>query len=127
MPGRTAPSVAIRLWRVALVVLVAAVCVLAFMPVPPQSLSTGWDKLNHALAFATLAIAARESFPARRAIAVIVAALLGFGAFIELVQALVPGRGSEWADLLADGVGIAVGLLVLQLVRPPLRGGDATG
>jgi VanZ family protein len=106
-----------RLWRVALVLLVAAVCVLAFAPAPPQSLSTGWDKLNHLLAFATLAVAAQRGFPGRRALAGIVLALLGFGAVIEIVQGFVPGREREWADVLADGVGVAIGLLGLMAWR----------
>lgn len=97
--------------------LVAAICVLAFMPAPPQALSTGWDKLNHAFAFATLAVTARQAFRGPHAVAGIVLALLGFGAFIEIVQGFVPGRASEWADVLADGIGVAIGLLGLMALR----------
>jgi len=124
LSGRSEPPVPLRLWRGVLVLLVAAICVLAFMPVPPQTLSSGWDKLNHAFAFATLAVTAGHGFPGRRRIAGIAVALVAFGGFIEVVQAFVPGRSSEWADLLADGVGIAVGLAVLEAVQR-LRGSAA--
>ena len=36
------------------VALYALVTVLALLPRPPEALGTGWDKLNHLLAFATL-------------------------------------------------------------------------
>lgn len=94
-----------------LLLLLAAVCVLAFDPHPPPAVDTGWDKRNHALAFAVLALVAELGFwrlPWRRS--GIVLGLLAYGGFIELVQARIPGRSGDVQDLLADGVGIAIGL-----------------
>ena len=103
----------LRLWRALLVLLMAAVLVLALMPSPPPSIDTGWDKLNHVLAFSTLAVAGRFSFPgARTPVWLLIGGLLAFGVLIELLQMLVPTRSAEVADVLADGVGIAVGLVV---------------
>jgi VanZ family protein len=52
-------------------------------------------------------------------------ALLAFGGAIELLQLLVPQRSAEWADLLADGLGIVVGALLalgwLRRRRDPAR------
>lgn len=128
VPGRglELPLGTPRLWRGVLAALVVAVCALAFLPAPPQELSTGWDKLNHALAFACLAAAARFGFPTRRAPVAIVPALLAFGALIELVQAFVPGRAAEGADLLGDAVGIAIGLLAAQALLRSRRGAART-
>jgi len=103
----------LRLWRALLVLLMAAVLVLALMPAPPRSIDTGWDKLNHMLAFGTLAVAGRFGFPgARTPLWLLIGGLLGFGVLIELLQMLVPTRSAEVADVLADSVGIAVGLAV---------------
>jgi len=105
--------VSTRAWRVALVVLVVVVGVLAVVPVPPKELTTGWDKLNHSLAFVVLTFVARLAFPVgRRAGGAVALALLAYGGLIEIVQLFVPGREGEWADLLGDAVGIGFGMLL---------------
>ena len=80
-------------------------------PVLLRQADTGWDKLNHALAFAALAFCAERAFGValrwRSS-----AALLLFGIAIELVQSQLPWRSAEAADVLADAVGIAAGLLL---------------
>ena len=100
-----------RAWRAAFWLLAAAVGLLALMPAPPDAASLGWDKLNHLAAFAALAACAvlgwRQAPPLRRVL--LLAALLVYGAAIELLQTQVPNRSAEWADLLADALGIAAG------------------
>ena len=109
----TSATAGLRAWRAVLVVLIAAISVLALMPVPPPDLDIGWDKLNHLLAFTSLAFAATLSTPASRSRrAVLLIALLGFGGLIEFFQLFVPGRSAEWADLMADAAGIAFGAAV---------------
>lgn len=99
-----------RFWQLVLLVLITVVCVLALTPAPPKTMSLGWDKLNHAAAFTALAVTGCLGFAGRRrAKWGVVLALLAFGGLIEILQASVPGRAGEWADLLADGVGIACG------------------
>lgn len=111
-------SRALRVWRLLLGALALAVCWLAFSPAPPPSADTGWDKANHALAFAVLAVNAELAFwplPRRRWFTAL--GLLAFGGFIELVQTQIPERAGEWPDLLADGSGIALGLVLVAMVQ----------
>ncbi|WP_425258430.1 VanZ family protein [Rubrivivax sp. RP6-9] len=98
-------------WRVLLGLGLLAGCWLAFSPSPPSQADTGWDKLNHALAFAALAFCAVRAFgaPQRWRSS---AGLLLFGIAIELVQSQLPWRSAEAADVLADAVGISAGLLL---------------
>jgi VanZ family protein len=110
------PSQAQFAWRAFLTALLVACTWLAFDPSPPTSADTGWDKLNHALAFGALAFAAQASFP-RAALHRIALALLGYGAFIELVQAQIPERSAEFLDLLGDAAGIVAGLLLAHARR----------
>lgn len=105
-------------WRTALGVLAIVVLILALMPAPPSTLDTGWDKLNHALAFAALAVCSCFSGSASpRRLLMAGALLIAFGGAIELLQSQIPGRDAEWADLLADSVGMVVGMLSALSMR----------
>ncbi|MBV8035238.1 VanZ family protein [Roseateles sp.] len=101
-----------RLWRVLLAVLLVAITWLALVPNPPRAVSTGWDKSNHALAFASLAFASVWAvWPRPRQWGWLAATLLAYGGAIEIAQSFLPPRTGDWWDLLADGCGIALGLL----------------
>ena len=104
-----------RWWCLLLAWLLCAVTWLALAPAPPPMLTTGWDKLNHGLAFSTLAVVATMAFAA--AWWRIGAALLAYGGLIEILQAFIPPREADLADLLTDGLGIAFGLLLAQGLR----------
>jgi VanZ family protein len=100
------------LWRVLLLLLLVAILWLALSPVPPKTVDTGWDKANHAMAFAALGfVSVWAVWPRPRGWAWLVLALLAFGGAIEIAQTFLPPREGDWWDLLADGVGIAIGLL----------------
>ncbi|MHB1121361.1 MAG: VanZ family protein [Ramlibacter sp.] len=89
-----------------------AVLGLCLMP-PAQHLpSTGWDKANHALAFAVLAVLGLATDPARAARVLL--GLLAFGAAIEVLQSLTGYRTAEWLDLVADGAGLLAGWLLAR-------------
>lgn len=102
-------------WRALLALQVVVVGWLAFDPRPPTEGLAVWDKLQHAGAFAVMAITAILALPGRPAGAGL--GLLAYGAFIELVQTFIPGRSGEWADLLADAVGVALGLALARTLR----------
>lgn len=101
--------------------LVIGVLTLMPQPVRPMRLH-GIDKLYHLLAFAALTFPTGFLRP-RMLVAAGVLALL-YGGAIEIIQPAV-GRSRELADLLADGVGIllgiALGLAARRLLPPPAR------
>ena len=95
----------------------AATCfafVMAVLPHPPQVPGEPNDKVEHIIAFATLAALGSFAYP-RAALVKLLAGLSLFGALIEVVQAI-PAlqRDSDVKDWLADTVAVAV---VLALVR----------
>jgi len=99
-------------WRWAFWMGAAAVLALCLMP-PVQHLpSTGWDKANHALAFAMLALLGLLAYPARRAR--LLWALIAYGALIEVLQSLTGYRTAEWLDLAADGIGVVIGAQIAR-------------
>jgi len=102
-----------RPWQVLVLLLAAAVLYLALIPMPPHELSLGWDKVNHAAAFTALTVASVfASGGSRRTLLWALLGVFALGGAIEILQLFVPSRSSEWADLLADVVGMCVGLAV---------------
>ncbi len=98
----------------------AAVTVLSLMPtdfLPPPVFSL-WDKAQHTLGFAGLAVLGLLAYPQRPWLFAV--ALLFYGGTIELAQAATGWRYGEWFDLFADAVGIALGGVFTQLlIRRP--------
>lgn len=87
-----------------------AILGLALSPASPPALDTGWDKANHALAFAVLAAWAHGGWRSRWRWAW----LLGLGVAIEALQALTPTREHSVADVVADAVGLALAWGLIQ-------------
>jgi VanZ family protein len=105
-------------WRALLVLLVLVVAGFAFTPSMASLPIEHVDKVQHVLAFGCMAGVAALGWPAWRSTALkIGAALLTYGVFIEVVQSFIPGRDASALDVLADGLGVAAGLLAAQAVR----------
>lgn len=96
------------------------------MPRPPSSLDTGWDKMNHVLAFAGPALAGllARSRQGHVGAAGVLGALLLWGAALELLQSQMPPRQGDAADLLADAIGLLAGALLYLSLRSVLRSAD---
>lgn len=100
--------------------LALTIAVLTLLPATPgpQAILPHQDKLHHFIAFAALAFPIAVARPQWVWTAGLI--MLIFGGLIEVIQPYV-GRGREFADLVADGVGImagsALGLFVNRLLR----------
>jgi VanZ family protein len=106
------PSVATWRWLLAFAML--GLLVLSLLPPSVRLPSTGWDKSNHMIGFATLALLSHWAWPGRTVIAL--AALLAYGGLIEVLQSFTPNRFAEFGDLIADGIGLLVGEIVARLL-----------
>ena len=86
--------------------------VMALLPKPPQLPGSPGDKVQHIVAFLTLAVLASAAYPRTRIVA-IAGGLAAFGALIEIGQAIpVLHRESSWADWAADCAAVAFVLIV---------------
>ena len=101
--------------RLAFWICLAVVLTLALIPPSPYVPTLWWDKANHALAFAVLAVLGSCSYPGRTS--AVLLGLLGYGVLIELLQALTPYRTAEFADVLADAVGLVLGSQLVRLLQ----------
>ncbi|MDX9708608.1 MAG: hypothetical protein RBT64_03550 [Trichloromonas sp.] len=110
---------------IVLALLTALLSWLSLTPAPPKigHELLGWDKFQHALAYALLTLAAGRAFR-RLAIpsgmawlaAATYAALAGGG--LEVLQGVSrTGRFADWADLAADLLGILAVLILVGLGR----------
>jgi VanZ family protein len=91
-----------------------AINALALSPapyLPPLEIFNWWDKAQHAIAFATLAVLAVLAYPeaSKRRIAFL---LIVQGVLIEMLQYFGGYRYGDWQDALADGVGVLLGLIL---------------
>lgn len=111
-----------HLWHALLILLLLVISYLALSPAPPKTLDSGWDKLNHLAAFGCLAFCAfYGAGHARGRWLLAPLALLGYGVLIELLQSQLPPRSADAADVLADAMGIALGLLCAAVLSRLLR------
>lgn len=68
------------------------------------------DKTLHFIAFAVLTLLLFLSY--RIALWKGIASLLFYACFIEFSQYFTPNRCAEWLDIVADSIGMAIGLLI---------------
>jgi len=77
-----------------------------------EAVAHSWDKLNHFAAFAVLYLLLSMAFGQLK-IWTRVLLLMAFAVQIEIVQHFIPGRDFSLLDIVADGVGIACGWILL--------------
>jgi len=109
-----------RLWFLIGSVLIAVTWYFALKPGGPPAGFPYADKVYHASAFFLLSAWFAGLFE-RRAYLWLAAAMLVLGIGIEIAQYLMPyGRTAEVGDVLADAVGMVLGLLLAVLLRDSL-------
>jgi len=102
------------LWRWLLLVAMLAMLVLCLAPASAPLPSIGWDKGNHALGFAVLALLAHRAWAGRTV--TVLSGLLAYAGLIEVLQSFTPDRFAEWGDIWASGIGLLVGEVVARAI-----------
>ena len=106
-----------RRWLVVFVLLCAVTLAVALLPATRAPNGTGWDKLDHLLAFAALGVVGVLALrPTLRGAMLVLAVLVMLGAGIEWLQSLVPSRRPDFADFVADMAGAVAGTLLAWLL-----------
>ncbi|MCD6653281.1 MAG: VanZ family protein [Sulfurovum sp.] len=82
-----------------------------------EVITHSWDKLNHLAAFAVLYVLLSGGYGGM-SVRARLAVLMLFALQIEIVQAFIPGREFSFADIVADGIGIFIGWVHVQLWLP---------
>ncbi len=90
--------------------LVALVAYLSLMPNPPVPFQFHMvDKVEHGLAYAALSWWFCQLYVSPKSRLLLCVALVGYGALIEILQGMTGYRYFEYADMLADSIGVLLG------------------
>lgn len=102
-------------WLVSTLIIAILIAILTLMPTPhmPRS-NSHWDKFAHLTAFLVLVFPTAALWP--RVTAWIGLAAVLYGGVIELIQPFT-GRSAELGDLLADGIGVGLGIILGASLR----------
>lgn len=99
------------LWWIASVVFVGATIYLSLEPGGTTPTPSGFDKVQHCLAYAALMTWFTGFVPRKRHWQLAIA-LIAMGGLLELLQAAMQlGRSAEWLDFAANGLGVGLGWL----------------
>jgi len=113
----------IIVFRVMLVVSLMLIIYLATTELTHPLMMSVNDKLGHVLAFVILAFFMDFSFPASSFNLSKILPLLAYGLLIEVIQYFLPYRMFSLLDMLADGSGLVIYVLLIPILRhvPILR------
>jgi VanZ family protein len=106
-----------QIFRTGFFVALAVISYLALAPITEAPVSTGWDKLNHFIAFFCLLGLFDYAFPSGSGFWMKITLLFTYGVSIELVQYFLPLREFSLFDVVANTVGIALYLLLRPLIH----------
>ena len=98
-----------RFWQATAWLLLTAVVVMSLIPGPPSPPVLTWDKSQHGFSWGLLSWWFLQAWEGRRPVGWCLF-LLAVAALVELLQGATGYRSSEWLDMLANTVGLVIGL-----------------
>ncbi len=99
--------------------LVGGVIFLSLIPGTPHPARVINDKLGHIIAYCLLMAWFAVIYSKKHIRAVFAFGFISMGAALEFIQPIVGGRTFEFADMLANGMGIAIGWIFAVAVSKP--------
>ena len=91
---------------------IAYVIYLSLIPEPPGMDGPWWDKIGHSMAYAALMLWFTQLYRSRVKKCWVALGLVALGIAIEFAQEQTGYRHFEVADMVADALGVAIGLLL---------------
>ena len=105
-----------RIWLALGAVWVATIMYLSLTPHPPEPMNfLNADKLEHVLAYAFLMLWFCQLSQQRAPRILIAGLLVAFGVAIEYLQRMTVYRVFDYADMLANGAGVLLSLILISI------------
>jgi VanZ family protein len=80
-----------------------------------------WDKSMHCTFYAIFVLLGSQLVSKPRQFFLLSMGIFAYSGFMELGQYFVPGRSMSALDLLANGIGVSLGMLLARQALPGLR------
>ena len=110
-----------NLLKISLLLVVLGITILSLMP-PSSSVEIKVnDKIGHFIAYCILMVNLGLLIKSKHYI-VAIGSIIGYGCLMEFFQGFVPGRTVSWLDVLANSLGVGIGILVLILLKQKILG-----
>jgi VanZ family protein len=90
---------------------------MSLTPAPPSAVLTVSDKLLHAVGYLALYLSCTLAYPLAAHLLPRLCSLLGYSILIEILQHFIPNRGFSLLDILANAVGLLLGVGVAQIFK----------
>ena len=115
------PRISPTVLRIAFWLAAALSLFMAELPKPPALPGDPTDKVQHVIAFATLAVLAAAAYPRKRLLTILIG-LSAFGGAIEIFQMNpLVSRDASWWDWVADTVAAGAMLFFVHRLRTKRR------
>ena len=91
--------------------------------IPGKSVSAiftpSWDKLLHVTEYFLLGVLGYRAFGKMNKNITIIISVFGilFGCFDEMWQSFIPGRYPSYYDVIADGIGVILGVTTIHIIK----------
>lgn len=103
-------------FRLYLLITIGVIEFLATTTIHIEAIESIWDKANHFAAFFVLYILLSFAFRKLHLFSKFLL-LFAYGVQIEVVQSFIDGRYFSLLDVIADTIGIGIGIVVLKLFK----------
>lgn len=89
----------------------------------PTVFAFTWDKLLHVIEYFFLGVLGYRAYEDRHKYITIFVSMFGilFGCFDEIWQSFTPGRHPSYYDVIADGIGVILGVSTIHIIKSQLK------
>ena len=89
----------------------------------PTVFAFTWDKLLHVIEYFFLGILGYRAYENRYKYITIRISMFGiiFGCIDEMWQSLIPGRNPSYYDVIADGIGVILGVITIRMIKEQFK------
>ena len=89
----------------------------------PTVFTFTWDKLLHVIEYFFLGILGYRAYKNKYKYIAIIVSIFGilFGCIDEVWQSFIPGRYPSYYDVIADGIGVILGVVTIRMIKKQFK------
>ena len=89
----------------------------------PTVFTLSWDKLLHVIEYFFLGLLGYRAYENRHKYITIIISMCGivFGCIDEIWQSFIPGRYPSYYDVIADGIGVILGVTTIHIINKQFK------